>query len=96
MFLVDILVIFNSAYYDDDFNLVTSRKTIAQQYLTGWFFIDFFAIIPFDQFFGSSQNLNDIVRITRIGRMYKLVKLTRLFKMFKIVKDKNKLFKYLQ
>lgn len=28
--------------------------------------------------------------------MYKLVKLTRLFKMFKIVKDKNKLFKYLQ
>ena len=96
MFLIDIFVVFNSAYYDEDFNLVTSRKIIACQYLTGWFFIDLFAIVPFDQFFGSSQNLSDLVRISKIGRMYKLVKLTRLFKMFKMVKDKNKLFKYLQ
>ena len=95
MFLIDIMVIFNTAYYDDDFQLITNRKIIAIDYVQGWFLIDLLAIIPFDIFFASANNLNDIVRITRIGRMYKLVKLTRLFKIFKMIKDKNKMFKYL-
>ena len=54
------------------------------------------AIIPFDIFFGGSNDLNQVVRIARIGRMYKLVKLTRMFKVFKMFKEKNKVFKYIQ
>lgn len=50
MFLLDIINIFNSAYYDEDFNLVTSRKIIAKEYIAGWFLVDFFAIVLFDQF----------------------------------------------
>lgn len=48
MFLIDIIIIFNSAYYDEDFNLIQDRKLIAISYLKSWFPIDFFAIIPFD------------------------------------------------
>jgi hypothetical protein len=96
MFLVDICQIFNSAYYDENFNLVQERKVIAKNYLGSWFLVDVIAIIPFDLFMGSSNNFNEIARITRIGRMYKLVKLTRMFKVFKFMKEKNKMFKYLQ
>ena len=96
MFLIDIFQIFNSAFYDEDFNMVTDRKTIAKSYIGSWFFIDVVAIVPFDIFLSNANNINEIVRITRIGRMYKLVKLTRLFKVFKMVKEKNKMLKYLQ
>jgi hypothetical protein len=51
--LVDIIIIFNSAYTDDDFRLIEDRKTIACVYLKSWFWIDIVAIIPFDLFFGA-------------------------------------------
>lgn len=95
MFLFDIIIIFNSAFYDEDFNLVQDRKSIAILYIQTWFFIDLLAIMPFDLIFGNSKNLNEVVRIARIGRMYKLIKLTRMFKVFKILKEKNKMFKYI-
>jgi hypothetical protein len=47
-FLVDIFVIFNSAFYDSEFLVVEDRKVIAKDYLKGWFLIDLLAIIPFD------------------------------------------------
>jgi hypothetical protein len=96
MFLIDICQIFNTSYFDENFNLVQDRKVIAKTYIGSWFLIDVIAIIPFDIFMGNSNSINEIVRITRIGRMYKLVKLTKLFKIFKIMKEKNKMFKYLQ
>jgi len=95
MFFLDILIIFNSPYYNEDFKLIDNRKVIATQYLQGWFFIDLLAIVPFDVFFGG-DNLNEIVRITRIGRLYKLVKLTRLIRVLKIFKERSKLVKYVQ
>ena len=47
-FLVDIFIIFNSAVYDDDFNIIENRKEIARNYLSSWFIIDLMSIIPFD------------------------------------------------
>jgi len=94
-FLLDILVIFNSAFLDDNFITIQSRKLIANNYIKGWFMIDIFAIIPFDYLVGGSD-ISELVRITRIGKMYKLVKLTRLLRIAKIVKDKSKFAKYLQ
>ena len=46
LFLVDIFVIFCTAYYTEDFELVDDHKEIAKSYLQGWFMIDFLAIIP--------------------------------------------------
>ena len=47
-FFLDILVTFNSAFYDIDQDLIDDRKEIAKNYLFGWFTIDLVAIIPFD------------------------------------------------
>ena len=51
---MDILVVFNTAYYDDDVDLVDDRKQIAKTYVKGWFTIDLLAIIPFDKIISSA------------------------------------------
>ena len=48
LFAVDVVVIFNTAYYNQDVDLIDSRKTISINYLKGWFTVDMLAIIPFD------------------------------------------------
>ena len=48
LFLIDCIVMFNSAYEDEDFQIVEDYKNIACQYIRSWFFIDILAIIPFD------------------------------------------------
>ena len=93
-FVIDIIVIFFSAYYDEEFIIVEDRKQIAKYYLQGWFAIDLLAIIPFDEMF-KSDNYGEFVRIARVGRMYKLIKMTRLLRILKIVKERSKLLKYL-
>jgi hypothetical protein len=94
LFFADIIVNFNSAYQDDLLQMVDDRKVIAMKYLTGWFFIDLVAILPFNQLIdlitlndnfdsSSTSNQNEFIRITRISKLYKLIKITRLFRLFK-------------
>ena len=85
LFCMDIIVIFNSAFYNEDSEIIDDRKEIAKWYLTGWFTIDLLAVIPFDSIINAS-GYNQLARVTRVGRLYKLVKLTRLFRMLKVVK----------
>ena len=56
IFGIDIVVIFFSAFYDSDFQLVDNLKDIARNYLTGWFLIDLLAIIPFEEFSKSEMD----------------------------------------
>ena len=94
LFMIDIVIIFNTAYYTEDMELIEDRKSIAKSYLKGWFIIDLLAVIPFDIILNATQ-FNSLVRVARFGRLYKLVKLTRLLRILKIMKEKNKLMKYL-
>ena len=48
LFFLDMLVIFNTATYDQNMRFITDRKKIAKQYLKGWFTVDLLSIIPFD------------------------------------------------
>lgn len=57
-FLIDIFVTFNTAFYDENFKIVEDRGRIALAYMKGWFFIDLFAIIPFDVILGSTAGFN--------------------------------------
>lgn len=86
LFLLDIIIIFNTVIYDEDYVLVENRKDIANNYLRGWFFIDFLAILPLDFIMAASSKNVKMVRIARVGRLYKLVKLTRLLRILKLVK----------
>jgi len=90
LFLLDVILIFNTAFYDEDLILIKDRKSIAKNYLTGWFTIDILAIIPFDVFLGSNSNAGDynaLVRVARFGRLYKLVKLTKIVRILKVIKN---------
>lgn len=93
LFLMDILLIFNTAYYDEDFVLVDSHKQIAKAYCKGWFAIDVLAILPFDFLLDSAGDFNDIVRVARIGRLYKLVKLIKLLRLFRLIRERKKMMK---
>ena len=92
LFLIDVYIIFNTAFYDEYFQIIDDRSEIAKRYLSGWFTIDILAITPFDLILNATD-LNSLVRFARIGRLYKLVKLTRLIRVFKIMKDKGKFMK---
>jgi hypothetical protein len=94
-FTLDIPLVFNTAYFDDDFKIVENRKDIAANYLKGWFIIDLSAVIPFELLLGSVGSYNGLVKITRFGKLYKLIKLTRMIRMLKFLKKKNKLFTYI-
>lgn len=96
LFLLDMLVVFNTVYYDGEMNLVEDRKEICVTYLKGWFMIDLLAIVPFDKLFQlSGGNFNGMVRVARLGKLYRLVKLTKMLRLLKIMKEKSKLMKYL-
>jgi hypothetical protein len=51
-------VIFNTAFYDEDVELIDDRKDIAASYIQGWFVVDLLAIIPFDQLINSGGDYN--------------------------------------
>ena len=49
MFLVDLVCNFFTTIYDEKrFEEVIDRKKIAKTYLSSWFLIDFFSIVPFE------------------------------------------------
>lgn len=96
IFLIDIIITFNQAYYDHDFKLVDSRKAIAKNYTKSWLLFDILAVIPFRLIVGNISNLNGVVKIARISRIYKLVKLARLLRLFKVIKESSKLGSYMK
>lgn len=94
-FFFDILIIFNTAYYDDEFRIVEDRFKIAKSYAMSWFLIDFLSIFPLDRILISLENVNDLARLARLGRMYKLIKMLKLLRVLKIVRDRSRILKYL-
>ena len=93
LFLLDIIIIFNTSYLDDDFHVVYCRKKITQRYIKGWFIIDLLAVIPLDLILRTSD-MKGLVRFARIGRMYKLIKLARLLRILKILKQDSTAMKF--
>ena len=48
LFFIDVIIIFNTVFYNEDFEKIDTRKSIALEYIKGWFIIDFICCIPFD------------------------------------------------
>ena len=86
-FAIDIFVNMISAIQTEDFEIIDDRKEIVINYLQGWFLIDLFAILPFDEMMKLQGN--GLIRFTRIGKLYKLVKITRLVRLLKVAKKKG-------
>lgn len=56
IFLLDMSIIFFTAYYDEQGALVQDRKKIALSYLKFWFWMDLISIFPFDLIFENLQS----------------------------------------
>ena len=85
-FLIDIFIIFNSAVYDDNFEIIDDRAQIIQEYLKGWFAVDVIAIFPFELIIGKDGEAANLVRFIRIGRITKLLKLMKLMRLMRLQK----------
>tara|TARA_B110000285_G_C14782361_1_gene449154 strand:- start:359 stop:568 length:210 start_codon:yes stop_codon:yes gene_type:complete len=59
LFLIGILVTFNSVIQDSQFKLISDRKIISKTYLKGWFMIDLISIFPFDLILMLLENAED-------------------------------------
>jgi hypothetical protein len=92
LFLADIIIIFSSAQYTENYDFIENRSYIACEYLKGWFMVDLLSCLPLDILFNHSS-YNKFLRVARISKLYKLVKLTKLLRILKIIKDQNKFFK---
>jgi hypothetical protein len=73
-FAIDIFVVYFSAFYDDDFQIVENCSDISRNYIFGWFFLDVMAITPFDALSSSGStegggDASQLVRIAKLGRM---------------------------
>ena len=91
LFFCDIVVIFFTAFYDEDFVIHESRWEIAKNYVrSGWIFVDVLAIFPFT-WFGSDSDINfgsdDKVQNTaQAGQANELARIARLGRMYKLIK----------
>jgi hypothetical protein len=83
-FLLDIILNFFTAVYTSEGTLIVDHKSIALDYLSFWFWIDFVASFPLEAVSSSSHSLGG-VKIAKVFRILRIFKLLRLLKMQKIV-----------
>ena len=98
MFLIDIILNFFMAYYNNEYILIDKRTKIAVKYITTWFFIDLVAVVPFNLLIPSSSEGNSdygsLARLTKLPRLYRLVKMLRLVRILKLLKQRTKVMGY--
>lgn len=87
IFIIDILINFNSAFYDCQDVLVINRGEIAKEYIKFWFWLDFISALPFSFIIEYSY-------ADKSFRFQRLTKLTRFIRFFKMIKERNKILKY--
>lgn len=92
-FVMDMILNFNTAYFNEDFVLIDDRKEICKHYIKTWFLLDLLAIVPLPQpsavssSYSRSNDINSVIRLTRLSRLYRLIKLLRLVKILKIFSE---------
>jgi CRP-like cAMP-binding protein len=92
IFFIDMIITFNSSYYNIDKVLVTDRKLIALKYIKGMFFIDLVSIFPFYMFDPSNSKSfrsNTFVRLIKITKMIRIFKASKLLKVIKHLSDSD-------
>ena len=74
IFLLDVLINFNTSFFSAEGELIRARKDIAINYMFhGAFFIDFFSSIPYSLIGLKSLKFMKILKIFRITRLSKVI-----------------------
>ena len=99
VFLFDLFINFFIDYYNFDEVLVSDYKSIAQNYLNTWFFIDLICAIPIKTLFILFNKIcyDEGFKTTPLynGHYYYLLMLIRLLKIFQVI-SKNKFLAYIE
>lgn len=98
-FVFDILLTFNTAYYQKG-ALVVQRKLIAKQYLRAWFWIDFLSTFPYEMVIQTmpggdsvySESSSVKYNTPQMIRLLKLFKFIRIFRLLRLAKVKRLLY----
>ena len=77
IFAIDLILNFFFAHYNDHDELVDTRKKIAIEYLSSWFFIDLMTVLPISEILNSQTPSGNIGRLARLPKLYRLIKIIR-------------------
>ena len=86
LFLIDVVISFNTAYLDRNSILIDDRRAIACNYLKSWFILDLSTSIPLDQIIctlGLGADSSQVVRTIKIIRLLKLARILRFLRILK-------------
>lgn len=104
IFLTDIVMNFYTSYINSDGDEITDRRKIIVNYLKGYFFIDFCAAFPIDNFIvmlvdnsegATDALLSDLLKLSRIFRLSRILRFSRLTDTVKSFYRLLQLFMYL-
>lgn len=95
IFALDILMNFNTGYYNKGV-VIMKRRIIILHYLTTWFIVDIFATFPYEytieQAFvsseGSNSNVEQYSEAPQLLRMLKLIRFLRILRLLRVMKLK--------
>ncbi|CAL1680332.1 unnamed protein product [Lasius platythorax] len=90
LFIIDILFNFRTTYVSRKGEVVSNSKSIAVNYVKGWFFVDIVAALPFDFLYASDVYSGEDTAHSNIH----LVKLTRLLRLARLLQKMDRYSQY--
>lgn len=85
-FSIDIVLNFNTGFFNAYGNLEATRLHIAKKYLSSWFLLDFMSTFPWDMILSSLDTKGTmLMRLPRIVKMLRLARLMRLARVQEIL-----------
>ena len=88
-FFSDLVLTFFTPIYKND-KLVTSKGTIACEYLKFWFWIDIISVFPFDFIFSHAGGYTILLKLAKIPRLWKILKVAKIFRVFRLNRKNKK------
>ncbi|XP_059470606.1 potassium voltage-gated channel subfamily H member 8 isoform X2 [Neocloeon triangulifer] len=90
LFIGDIILNFRTTYVNKKGEVVSSPRSIALNYLKGWFAVDLLAAIPFDLLYASDVYTAESSHAQQIN----LLKLTRLLRLLRVLQKMDRYSQY--
>ena len=75
VFILDLVLSFFSAYYNNVEKLIDQPREIALSYLKSWFIIDLISILPINFF--SDSTIHKLGKLARLPRIYRIIKTSK-------------------
>ena len=82
LFIFDLILTLNTAFYNEDNILISSRSGIFKNYFKHGLILDIFSSVPLTYFGSSTSSYSNLVKFLRLRSITRFFKLSKLFKVF--------------